>query len=210
MSRLLTLAFMILSLGLLVQASPRMLPATIHVSGVSTLKNETSPGCIGDTCFGGLELVPIMEKLQNAVEIRLKSLDQSLETNGANYVDILNSIENLICDAIGAIQVCKLSWKDHLSGKLLKAVKIWHNIVMAIAMNLGKWVGRAEFRTMEGPIQKIHIALENCQVAITKLGGVFGGVVGFGANLFTKAEFGILHAVNLNSTAATLKQTQGK
>jgi hypothetical protein len=70
MSRLATVAIVLLSLGFLAQASPIVAPKLAPGNEIATLE-ERGRNCYGDSCYGGLDLVPLLLQLQAAIEIKL-------------------------------------------------------------------------------------------------------------------------------------------
>ncbi|CAE6463503.1 unnamed protein product [Rhizoctonia solani] len=174
MSRLAAVAFVLLSLGFLVQASPIAAPAP--GSEVATIEERTYKNCYGDSCYGGLDIVSILLQLQAAIEIKLGLLDGCL--SGGDYAAIILDIEGLLYAAIGAIQGIKLGLLGLLTGKLLVIAKIWFAICISIATHCGKWTGHVEFDVFIGLIARIDIALKLCLYAIINLGGLFGGLLG--------------------------------
>jgi hypothetical protein len=73
MSRLAAVAFVLLSLGFLVQASPIAAPAPGNE--VANLE-ERGKNCYGSYCYGGLDLVTLLLQLQAAIELKLSLLGE--------------------------------------------------------------------------------------------------------------------------------------
>lgn len=74
MSRLATVAVVLLSLGFLVTASPIAAPAA--TKELITLEERNS-NCYGSYCYGGLDLVTLLLQLQAAIEYKLSLLGES-------------------------------------------------------------------------------------------------------------------------------------
>ncbi|GAB1521572.1 hypothetical protein RhiXN_06258 [Rhizoctonia solani] len=215
MSRLAAVAFIILSLGFLVQASPIAAPAPASGSEVVSLEERTysapptygnSPtygNCYGQYCYGGNDVVAILTQLQAAIEVKLGLLDGCL--GGGDYASIIVDIEGILYAAIGAIQACKIGLFGFLTGKLLIIAKIWFGIVISIATHCGRWAGNVEFEVFLGLIAKIDIALKACLFAIINLGGFFGGFLGICIGLFAKVHVALLVKVKFVMCLGALK-----
>ncbi|CAE6462469.1 unnamed protein product [Rhizoctonia solani] len=201
MSRFATVAFIILSIGLLVQASPIAAPAP--EKEVVSLEKRTYSNCYGEYCYGGNDIVGILTQLQAAIEIKLRLLDGCL--GGGDYAAILLDIEGLLYAAIGAIQVCKIGLLGFLSGKLLIIAKLWFGIVISIATHCGKWSAHAEFNVFLGLVAKLDLALKLCLYAIINLGGFFGGFLGICIGLFAKVHVALLLKVKFVLCLGALK-----
>jgi hypothetical protein len=142
LSRLAGVAFILLSLGFLVRASPIALAPG---SEVATIEERADKYCYGKDCYGGLDLVTLLLQLQAAIEVKLKFLGTSILrtftldvlTNildgclsGGDYKAIIIDIEGLLYAAIGAIKGYKIGLIGLLTGKLLIIAKIWFAIVI--------------------------------------------------------------------------------
>ncbi|KAG8742072.1 hypothetical protein FRC10_002055 [Ceratobasidium sp. 414] len=187
MSRLAVVAFVLLSLGFLVNASPVAAPAA--GKEVTNLE-ERGNNCYGSYCYGGLDLVTLMLQLQAAIELKLSLLDGCL--HGGDYAAIIVDIEGLLLAACGAIKGYNLGLLGLLTGQLLVVAKIWAAIVISIATHCGKWYGHVEFDIFVGLIVKLDVALKLCLYAIINLGGIFGGFLGICVGLFTKVHIALL------------------
>jgi hypothetical protein len=74
MSRFVSVAFVILSIGLLVRASPIAAPAPASGKEVIALEERTYSNCYGEYCYGGNDIVAILTQLQIAIEVKLRLL----------------------------------------------------------------------------------------------------------------------------------------
>ncbi|KAG9120443.1 hypothetical protein FRC07_004063 [Ceratobasidium sp. 392] len=177
--RLAAVAFVLLSLGFLVNASPIAAPA----AGKETtdLEERTYNNCYGGYCYGGLDLVTLLLQLQAAIEYKLSLLDGCL--GGGDYAAIILDIEGLLLAAVGAIKGYNIGLLGLLTGKLLVIAKIWAAIVISIATHCSQWYGRPEFPVFLGLIVKLDVALKLCLLSIIKLGGIFGGLLGICVSL---------------------------
>ncbi|KAB5591075.1 hypothetical protein CTheo_5487 [Ceratobasidium theobromae] len=189
MSRLAIVAFALLSLGLLVQASPIAVAVPEVGNAVATIE-ERGRNCYGSDCYGGNDLVGILLQLQAAIEVKLGLLDGCL--GGGDYASIIVDIEGLLYAAIGAIKGCKLGLLGLLTGKLLVIAKIWAGIVISVSTHCGKWYGHADFEVFLGLIAKLDLGLKLCLSSIVGLGGIFGGFTGICVGLFTKVNVNLL------------------
>ncbi|CAE6377776.1 hypothetical protein RSOLAG22IIIB_06078 [Rhizoctonia solani] len=203
MSRLAAVAFVLLSLGFLVQASPIAAPAPAHGNEVATLEERTRKNCYGEYCYGGLDLVTLLLQLQAAIEIKLGLLDGCL--GGGDYASIILDIEGLLYAAIGAIANLKIGLFGLLTGKLLVIAKIWFGIVISIATHCGQWAGHAEFEVFLGLIAKLDLALKLCLLTIVNLGGIFGGFLGICIGLFAQVHIALLVKVKFVLCLGALK-----
>ncbi|KDN44398.1 hypothetical protein RSAG8_05445, partial [Rhizoctonia solani AG-8 WAC10335] len=194
MSRLAAVAFVLLSLGFLVQASPIAAPAPGPGNEVATIEERSYKNsyknCYGEYCYGGLDLVTILLQLQAAIEIKLSLLDGCL--SGGDYEAIILDIEGLLYAAIGGIRGYKIGLFGFLTGKLLIVSKIWFGIVISIATHCGRWAGHVDFEVFVGLVAKIDLALKLCLLTIINLGGFFGGFLGICIGLFAKIHIGLL------------------
>ncbi|QRV93730.1 hypothetical protein RhiJN_21748 [Ceratobasidium sp. AG-Ba] len=187
LSRFAALALVIVSLGLLVQASPIAAPET---SKELVTLEERNKNCYGSYCYGGLDLVTLLLQLQSAIEYKLNLLDGCLD--GGDYAAIILDMEGLILAACGAIKGYNIGLLGPLTGKLLVVAKIWAAIVISIATHCGRWYGRVEYPIFCQLIAKIDLALKLCFLAIINLGGIFGGFLGICFGLFTKVHIALL------------------
>ncbi|KAG8706806.1 hypothetical protein FRC09_002192 [Ceratobasidium sp. 395] len=185
--RLAAVAFVLLSLGFLVNASPIAAPATSKE--VANLE-ERNNYCYGEYCYGGLDLVTLLLQLQAAIEIKLGLLDGCL--HGGDYASIILDIEGLLLAAVSAIKGYNIGLLGLLTGKLLVIAKIWFAIVISIATHCSQWYGHPEFGIFLGLIVKLDIALKLCLLSIIKLGGLFGGLLSICVGLFTKVHIALL------------------
>ncbi|QRV79046.1 hypothetical protein RhiJN_07061 [Ceratobasidium sp. AG-Ba] len=187
MSRIATLAVVLVSLGLLVHATPIAAPES--GKEVANLE-ERGYNCYGSNCYGGLDLVTMMTELQRAIEYKLSLLDGCL--TGGDYATIIYDIHGLLMAACGAIKGYNIGLLGLLTGKLLIIAKIWFAIVISIATHCSKWYGHVEFAVFCELISKIDLALKMCFLAICNLGGIFGGFFGICFGLFTKVHIALL------------------
>ncbi|CAE6446697.1 unnamed protein product [Rhizoctonia solani] len=201
MSRLVAVAFVLLSLGFLVQASPIAAPAP--GSEVAMIEERHEKNCYGEYCYGGNDIVGIMTQLQAAIEIKLSLLDGCL--GGGDYASIIVDIEGILYAAIGAIKGCQIGLLGLLTGKILIIAKLWFAICISIATHCGKWAGHVEFDVFVGLIAKLDLALKLCLYAIINLGGIFGGLLGICIGLFTKVHIALLAKVNFVLCLGALK-----
>lgn len=74
MYRFAVVVFIVLSLGFLVHASPLTLVASPMGEVSASKGDEMQLNCFGDTCFGGLKILPILLRLRAAIEIQLQLL----------------------------------------------------------------------------------------------------------------------------------------
>lgn len=79
MSRLVVLSLVILSLGLLIHASPIAVSVPAVGSEIATLQERTRK-CYAGSCFGGIEIVKLMLELEHAIKLRLRSLGNNHTT----------------------------------------------------------------------------------------------------------------------------------
>ncbi|CAE6498123.1 unnamed protein product [Rhizoctonia solani] len=203
MSRLVAVAFVLLSLGFLVQASPIAAPALAPGNEVATIEERTGKNCYGEYCYGGLDLVTLLLQLQAAIEIKLSLLDGCL--GGGDYEAIILDIEGLLYAAIGAIQGYKIGLLGLLTGKLLVIAKIWFGIVISIATHCGRWAGHGDFEVFVGLVAKLDLALKLCLFSIVNLGGIFGGFLGICIGLFAKIHIALLLKVKFSLCLGVLK-----
>ncbi|CCO36027.1 hypothetical protein BN14_10149 [Rhizoctonia solani AG-1 IB] len=200
LSRLAGVAFILLSLGFLVRASPIALAPG---SEVATIEERADKYCYGKDCYGGLDLVTLLLQLQAAIEFKLKLLDGCL--SGGDYKSIIIDIEGLLYAAIGAIKGYKIGLIGLLTGKLLIIAKIWFAIVISIATHCGKWAGHVDFELFLLLIVKLDIALKLLLLAIINLGGIFGGFLGICIGLFAKVHIALLVKVKFFLCLGALK-----
>ncbi|KAG8728900.1 hypothetical protein FRC11_010017, partial [Ceratobasidium sp. 423] len=69
MSRLIAVAFVLLSLGFLTQASP--IAAPTPANEVVAIEEHTNKSCYGEYCYSGNDLVATLTQLQAAIEVKL-------------------------------------------------------------------------------------------------------------------------------------------
>ncbi|EUC58664.1 hypothetical protein RSOL_271290 [Rhizoctonia solani AG-3 Rhs1AP] len=177
MSRLAAVTFVLLSLGFLVQASPIAAPTPTPGNEVATIEERTGKNCYGEYCYGGLDLLTIMLRLQAAINIKLVLLNLC-RLKGGDYTPIILDIEGLLCAAIDAIRSCKLGLLDLLTGRLLIIAKIWFSIAISITTYCGRWASNTDFDDFLCLVEKLDLALKNCLCAIFELGGMYGGFYG--------------------------------
>ncbi|QRV93728.1 hypothetical protein RhiJN_21746 [Ceratobasidium sp. AG-Ba] len=187
MSRLATLAIVLISLGLIAQASPIAAPESQKEA--ASLEGR-GYNCYGSSCYGGLDLVSLCLQLQKDIEYKLSLLDGCL--GGGDYKTIILDIVGLLYAACDAIKGYNIGLIGLLTGKLLVIAKIWFAIVISIATHCGKWYGHVEFPVFCELIGKIDLALKLYFLAICNLGGIFGGFFGICFGLFTKVHIALL------------------
>ncbi|CAE6535698.1 unnamed protein product [Rhizoctonia solani] len=201
MSRLIAVAFVLLSLGFLVHASP--IAAPVPANEVATIEERTYRNCYGEYCYGGNDPVGILTQLQPAIEAKLGLLDGCL--GGGDYAAIIIDIEGMLYAAIAAIKGCQIGLLGLLTGKILILAKLWFTICISIATHCAKWAAHAEFAVFLGLIAKIDLALKLCLLAIINLGGIFGGFLSICIGLFTKAHIALLAQVKFVGCLGALK-----
>ncbi|KAB5591320.1 hypothetical protein CTheo_5236 [Ceratobasidium theobromae] len=189
MSRLVVLSLVVLSLGLLVHASPIAVSVPAVGNEIATLQERTRK-CYAGSCFGGIEIVKLMLELERAIKLRLRSLDKCLQIGG--YEAVILEIEALLYAAIEGIHGYNIGLLGLLTGKSLIVAKIWARIVILIATHCGKWYGRVEYDVFLGLIARIDLALKLCLEAIIGMGVGFGGLIRICGPLFARAHIALL------------------
>ncbi|CAE6467757.1 unnamed protein product [Rhizoctonia solani] len=204
MSRLASVAFILLSLGFLVRASPIAAPAPglASRSEVATIEERAGDHCYGGYCYGGLDLVTLLLQLQAAIEIKLGLLDGCLKSG--DYKAVIVDVEGLLYAAVGAIKGYKIDLLG-LTGKLPVIAKIWFAIVTSIATHCGKWAGHADFEVFLALIVKIDHALKDLLLAIINLGGILSGLLSIIIGLFAKVHIALLIKVKFFLCLGALK-----
>lgn len=144
--RLLAIVVVLLSLGLLVSASPVAAPVLRADVISAEVRNQR---CYGGYCYGGLDLMSLLLQLQQAVEFKLALLGMSTASTysvdllskhtddcltGGDYASLIIEIEGMILAANGAIRGYKIGLIELLTGKLLAIAKIWVAIVIVCAI----------------------------------------------------------------------------
>lgn len=76
MTRFVALALIVLSLGFLVKASPIAVSAPTTGKELATIEERTA-NCYYNSCYGGLDIVALMLRLQAAIEVKLGLLGTS-------------------------------------------------------------------------------------------------------------------------------------
>ncbi|KAB5588861.1 hypothetical protein CTheo_7693 [Ceratobasidium theobromae] len=175
MSRLVALSLVVLSLGLLIHASPIAVSTPVVGNEIATLEERTAK-CYANSCFGGIEIVKLMLQLEHAIRLRLLLLDRSLQFGG--YEPVILEIEGLLYAAIGGIQSYNIGVLGLLTGKSLTVARIWARIVVLIATHCGKWYGRVEYDVFLGLTARLDLALKLCLGAMINMGAGFGGLLG--------------------------------
>ncbi|QRV93729.1 hypothetical protein RhiJN_21747 [Ceratobasidium sp. AG-Ba] len=191
-SRVALFAVVLISLGLLAHASPIAAP---EVSKELVSIEERGKNCYGNYCYGGMDIVALMNQLQYAINDKLVELDRCM--NGGNYGAVMADIEGLLMAACGAIKGYNIGLIGLLTGQVLVIAKIWFAIVISFATHCSKWYGHVEFANLCLYIAKIDLALKSCLLAIINLDGIFGGFLGICIGLFTKVHIALMIKVKL-------------
>ncbi|QRV93727.1 hypothetical protein RhiJN_21745 [Ceratobasidium sp. AG-Ba] len=199
MTRVAFMAMLLISLGLVVHASPIAAPESSNEpAGVE----ERGGSCYGNYCYGGMEMESMLLQFQKHMEIKLIELDGCMK--GGNYHKVILEMEQIILVVCGAIKGYKVGLIGLLTGKLLIIAKIWFSIVMSIATHCGKWYGHPEFPAFCLLITKIDAACKLCLLSIINCGGIFGGFLRICIGLFTKAHVAVLLKIKFYSLLGAL------
>ncbi|KAH7340551.1 hypothetical protein B0J17DRAFT_766525 [Rhizoctonia solani] len=184
LTRLLAIAFVILSFTVIVWGAP-----------VETGKNLIGRGgtcTIG--CTTGNQVVAILIKLKADITLKLDLLD-ACYNNGTDPEGIIADIVALINAAAALILALPKDLLGLLNGKILVIVNLCVSIVIDIASHCGQWSDKPNFDVFLALIVVLDVALKGLLAAC---GGLLGAILGLLAGLLGGANLALLAKVKFN------------